>query len=89
MDFDTARLRAFLQVAERGTVAAAAAKMGYTAPAVSQQIGKLEQQLGVNLFDRVGGRLRLSAAGEKLLPLARRGDDGCAGCVRVQLAPPL
>lgn len=72
MDFDTARLRAFLQVAERGTVAAAAAKMGYTAPAVSQQIGKLEQQLGVNLFDRVGGRLRLSTAGEHLLPLARQ-----------------
>ena len=75
MDFDTARLRAFLQVAERGTVAAAAAKMGYTAPAVSQQIGKLEQQLGVNLFDRVGGRLRLSTAGEKLLPLARQMAD--------------
>jgi DNA-binding transcriptional LysR family regulator len=75
MDFDTARLRAFLQVAERGTVSAAAASMRYTAPAVSQQIGKLEQQLGVNLFDRVGGRLRLSAAGEKLLPLARQMAD--------------
>ncbi len=72
MDFDTARLRAFLQVAERGTVAAAAVKLGYTAPAVSQQITKLEQQLGSNLFDRVGGRLRLSPAGENLVPLARQ-----------------
>lgn len=72
MDFDTARIRAFLQVAERGTVAAAAAKLGYTAPAVSQQITKLEQQLGASLFDRVGGRLRLSPAGEHLVPLARQ-----------------
>jgi DNA-binding transcriptional LysR family regulator len=72
MDFDTARLRAFLQVAERGTVVAAATRLGYTAPAVSQQITKLEQQLGSILFDRVGGRLRLSPAGENLVPLARQ-----------------
>lgn len=72
MDFDTARLRAFLQVAERGTVAAAATSLGYTAPAVSQQIAKLETQLGASLFDRIGGRLRVSPAGEHLLPLARQ-----------------
>jgi DNA-binding transcriptional LysR family regulator len=72
MDVDTARLRAFAQVAERGTVAAAAAHLGYTAPAVSQQITKLEAQLGAALFDRVGGRLRLSPAGERLLPLAHQ-----------------
>jgi DNA-binding transcriptional LysR family regulator len=72
MDLDTARLRAFLEVAERGTVAAAAVAMRYSAPAVSQQLSKLERQLGVNLFDRVGGRLRLSASGDHLLPLARQ-----------------
>jgi DNA-binding transcriptional LysR family regulator len=72
MDFDTARFRAFLQVAERGTVAAAADALGYTAPAVSQQIGKLEAQLGVRLFDRVGGRLRLSPRGKQLVPVARQ-----------------
>lgn len=72
MDFDTARLRAFLHVAERGTVASAAAALGYTAPAVSQQITKLEAQLGTSLFDRVGGRLRLSQRGETLLPVARQ-----------------
>ncbi len=71
MDLDTARMRAFLHVAERGTVAAAAAALGYTAPAVSQQITKLEAQLGIRLFDRVGGRLRVSPAGERLLPIAR------------------
>lgn len=72
MDFDTGRLRAFLQVAERGTVAAAATALGYTGPAVSQQITKLETQLGAGLFDRVGGRLRLSSRGEILLPVARQ-----------------
>ncbi len=72
MDFDTARLRAFLQVVERGTVAAAALGTGYTAPAVSQQISKLEHQLGTRLFDRVGGRLRLTPAGDQLVPLARQ-----------------
>ncbi len=72
MDFDTARLRAFLQVAERGTVAAAATALGYTAPAISQQIGKLETQLGARLFDRVGGRLRLSPRGDQLVPVARQ-----------------
>lgn len=72
MDLDTARLRAFAQVAERGTVAAAADALGYTAPAVSQQITRLEAQLGAQLFDRVAGRLRLSARGERLLPLAQR-----------------
>lgn len=72
MDFDTARLRAFLHVAERGTVAAAAEALGYTAPAVSQQIAKLEAQLGTALFDRVGGRLRLNASGTNLIPIARQ-----------------
>lgn len=72
MDFDTARLRAFAHVAARGTVAAAARSLGYTAPAVSQQVAKLEAQLGAALFDRVGGRLRLSAAGRQLLPVAEQ-----------------
>ena len=86
MDFDTARLRAFLHVAERGTVASAAAALGYTAPAVSQQITKLETQLGAPLFDRVGGRLRLSPRGETLLPIARQildlsGQAGQSGSV--------
>jgi DNA-binding transcriptional LysR family regulator len=57
-------------VAERGTVAAASAALGYTAPAVSQHLSKLERSLDVLLFDRVGGRLALTAAGEALVPVA-------------------
>ena len=62
------RARCFLEVVERGTVAAAAQSLGYTAPAVSQQIGKLERSLGVPLFDRVSGRLRPTPAGSALVP---------------------
>ncbi len=68
---DLVQLRSFLEVAERGTVAAAASTLGYSPPAVTQQLGKLERTLGTSLFDRVGGRLRLSAAGAALVPLAR------------------
>src|SRR5215211_7915910 len=63
-------LRSFVHVCERGTIAAAAADLGYTAPAVSQHVAKLERDVGVAVFDRVGGRLRPSAAGGQLLALA-------------------
>ncbi len=68
---DLVQLRSFLEVAERGTVAAAAATLGYTPPAVTQQVAKLERTLGTALFDRAGGRLRLSNTGTVLLPIAR------------------
>jgi DNA-binding transcriptional LysR family regulator len=68
MELNPVRARCFLEVVERGTVAAAAQSLGYTAPAVSQQIGKLERSLGVPLFDRVSGRLRPTPAGTALVP---------------------
>lgn len=71
MDFDTARLRAFVQVVERGSVAGAAEHLGYSGPGISQQLAKLERQIGSPLFSRIGGRLRVSANGERLLPTAR------------------
>ena len=67
---DLVCLRSFVHVCERGTIAAAAADLGYTAPAVSQHIAKLERDVGVAVFDRVGGRLRPSAAGNELLAMA-------------------
>lgn len=63
-------LASFVHVAERGTIAAAAEAQGYTAPAVSQHIAKLERALGTQLFDRVGGRLVLSGSGQALVPIA-------------------
>jgi DNA-binding transcriptional LysR family regulator len=43
-----------------------------TQPAVTQQIKALESELDVALFDRTGGRVTLTAAGEALLPFAER-----------------
>jgi DNA-binding transcriptional LysR family regulator len=68
---DLGQLRAFLEVVERGTVAAAADALGYTGPAVSQQVAKLERRLQAPLFDRVGGKLRPNRAGLRLVPIAR------------------
>jgi DNA-binding transcriptional LysR family regulator len=68
---DLAQLTAFLEVAARGTVADAATALAYTGPGISQQIAKLEREVGTPLFDRVGGRLRLNAHGIRLVPLAQ------------------
>jgi DNA-binding transcriptional LysR family regulator len=70
MELDTTRLRSFLHVAELGTVTAAAEALGFTGPAVSQHISKLEAQFGVALFERTGGRLALSVHGDQLVPVA-------------------
>ena len=63
---------AFLAVAESGSFSTAAERLFLTQPAVSKRIAQLEQQLGTRLFDRVGRRIRLTEAGEALLPRARQ-----------------
>jgi len=65
-------LQTFLAVADSGSFTAAATRLGFTQPAVSQQIRALETQLGsTRLFRRSGQRMRLTHAGEELLGLAR------------------
>lgn len=61
----------FVAVAETGSVSAAAGVVHVTQPAISRQLRQLETELGVDLFARSGGRLRLSAAGREFLPYAR------------------
>src|SRR5262245_12226466 len=85
---DLTRLRSFLEVAERGTVAAASAVLGYTPPAVSQHVAKLERSLDVLLFERVGGQLRLTAAGQALVPVAHDLVALAASAAEVVHAPP-
>src|SRR5215813_590503 len=65
-------LRYFLAVAEASHFTRAAAKLHVTQPTLSHQIRELEGQLNLQLFDRVGRRVRLTAAGETLLPHARK-----------------
>ncbi|WP_237065820.1 LysR family transcriptional regulator [Microbulbifer guangxiensis] len=64
-------LRAFLSIAEQGSVSEAAEHLHLTQPAVSKRLAALEQQLGTPLFDRIGRKLQLTDAGRALLPRAR------------------
>lgn len=61
------QLRIFRAVAERMSFSGAAESLYLTQPAVSLQVRALERSLGVRLFDRTGGRLALTPAGEALL----------------------
>ena len=63
---DTRQLAAFCEVVERRSFSEAAARLGVTQPAVSQQVRSLEQRLGVQLLDRSGRRVEPTEAGLRL-----------------------
>ena len=65
---DTRQLRAFCAVVERESFSRAAASLGVTQPAVSQQVRALEKRLGVQLLDRSGRRVVPTDAGTQPLP---------------------
>lgn len=71
LDLDPYLLRAFLSVADVGTVNGAAAALHRTQAAVSMQIRRLEELLGVPLFERSSKGLALTADGLLLVPYAR------------------
>jgi DNA-binding transcriptional LysR family regulator len=60
-------LRGFYFVAERGGVTQAAIVMGREQPTITRQIQCLEKELGVTLFDRSSGKMKLTPEGKKLL----------------------
>ena len=68
---DLKHLRAFVAVAEQGTVSKAATRLHTTQPALSRQVIDLERELKIVLFDRVGRRLRLTGEGERFLENCR------------------
>jgi LysR family nitrogen assimilation transcriptional regulator len=61
---DTRRLRYFLEVAHTGSFTGAAARLRIAQPALSKQVGLLEQELGQRLFVRHGRGVSLTAAGD-------------------------
>lgn len=71
-DLDVALVRAFLAVVESGGVTRAAAALGMSQAAASQQIKRLEEALACRLFERQGRGLVLAPPGERLLAQARR-----------------
>ena len=68
---ETARLRAFVEAADRGSVKAAADSLGYTPSAISQLITALEKELGITLFVRSQKGMKLTAEGSEMLPVVR------------------
>ena len=71
-NLDMTTLRSFLAVAEHGGVTRAAGVLNLTQSAVSMQIKRLEEMLGIELLDRSNRRVSLTASGEQLLRYARR-----------------
>jgi molybdate transport repressor ModE-like protein len=66
-NLDVRRMRVLREVAERGTIAAAARALAFTPSAISQQLAALEREAGVALLDRRGGRVRLTEPGRRLV----------------------
>ena len=66
------QLRYFVAVAETRHFTQAADALNVSQPTLSKQIHTLEETLGAPLFERVRGAVALTAAGDTLLPLARR-----------------
>ncbi|GGX89073.1 LysR family transcriptional regulator [Litchfieldella qijiaojingensis] len=64
--------RTFVAIYETGSFRRAAARVNRSPSAVSLQVGKLEEQLGVRLLHRDARRVRLTRQGEVLLGFARR-----------------
>ncbi|WP_187430879.1 HTH-type transcriptional regulator HdfR [Roseobacter fucihabitans] len=71
-NLDITTLRSFVAVADSGGVTRAAGFLHLTQSAVSMQLKRLEELLGLALLDRSGRTIALTASGEQLLVYARR-----------------
>lgn len=69
---DLRNLSTFIQVAELNSFTRAAEKLGYSQPTVSFQIKQLENELGIQLFERVGHTVSLTADGRAALIRAQQ-----------------
>jgi LysR family hydrogen peroxide-inducible transcriptional activator len=65
------QLRYFCAIADTGNFSRAAQQTHVSQPSLSQQIRKLEDELGTRLFDRLGRTVRLTELGQIFLPRAR------------------
>ncbi len=71
-NLDLTALRSFVAVADVGGVTKAAGFLNLTQSAVSMQLKRLEESLGLKVLDRVGRGVELTAEGEQLLGYARK-----------------
>jgi len=66
------QLKYFIAVAETGSFSRGAERCGITQPSLSQQILKLESELDLRLFDRLGRRVQMTPSGRILFPRAQK-----------------
>jgi LysR family transcriptional regulator for metE and metH len=78
MDIELRHLRMVAAIAAAGSVTRAASELHLTQSAVSHQLRSVEDRLGTPLFMRLGKRMVVTAAGERLLATARRVLDDLA-----------
>jgi len=98
---NTKQLQYVQVLSQEGSFGRAAERLGISQPSLSQYIKKIEQQIGISLFDRTGNEVRLTDAGriyvetgKQILDLERRmqnsfSDLGCnaAGSVIIGTSP--
>lgn len=66
------QLQAFLEARRGGSFTAAANRLGLSQPSVSELVRRLEDELGIDLFRRVGRRMVSTHAGDELAPFAEQ-----------------
>lgn len=84
-------LRVFRAVAAAGSFGRGAARLHLSQPTISDRMARLERDLGVRLFLRGGRGVRLTQAGQRLLPYAQRClalAEEAVAAVRAEDAPP-
>lgn len=101
MDLNLRDIRAFIAVAQTGSFTRAATRLHLSQPALTVQIRRLEETVGVRLFDRNSRNVALTPSGRELLPVlqkslhdmehvlidARALGDGSSGTVRMACLP--
>lgn len=76
---DHTAIRVFVTVAQEGSLTRAAERMHLSQPALSLQLRKLQEEIGVELFERVARGMRLTEEGRRLLPAAQNAIEAVAG----------
>ena len=78
IQFDWNRARAFLVVANEGSLSAAGRALGMSQPTLGRQITALEDELNVVLFERMGKGLVLTEAGQRLFEYVQQMADAAS-----------
>ena len=73
------RLQVFMTVAHERSFTKAAAALGVSQPAVSQNVAELEKLVGAKLFERLRGEVALTGEGEVFKQYAEKMLASCAG----------